>query len=135
MEGGRLHNGIESIDHPVIAVHDLDAARDRFPNLGSIPWEFGCSGYLALTDNHLPQILQVDRSYYAGIGCNGRGIAMATATGQLIAALVCGRPEGDSEVPVSEPRRITGFGLRRPGVAISVVVNRLMDVAERRLGG
>ncbi len=105
------------------------AARDLFPELGDIDWEYGWSGYLALTDDHLPQILRVDDGFFAGIGCNGRGIAMATVTGQAIAKLLLG--ENSSDVPVTKPRRITGFSLRRPGVAVGVVAKRLMDVAER----
>lgn len=34
MTGGKHHNGIESIDHPVIAARDLDAARDTYEKLG-----------------------------------------------------------------------------------------------------
>ena len=34
MEGGYPHNGIESIDHPVIAAGDLDAARAAYTKLG-----------------------------------------------------------------------------------------------------
>ncbi len=34
MDGGRPHNGIESIDHPVIAARDLDAARVIYEKLG-----------------------------------------------------------------------------------------------------
>ena len=34
MDGGKLHNGIESIDHPVIAARDLGAARITYEKLG-----------------------------------------------------------------------------------------------------
>jgi len=34
MDGGKLHNGIENIDHPVIAARDLDAARVTYEKLG-----------------------------------------------------------------------------------------------------
>ena len=34
MDGGRPHNGIELIDHPVIAARDLDAARVTYEKLG-----------------------------------------------------------------------------------------------------
>lgn len=34
MDGGGLHNGIENIDHPVIAARDLDAARLTYEKLG-----------------------------------------------------------------------------------------------------
>jgi hypothetical protein len=60
---------------------------------------------------------------------------MATGIGQLIAGLLSGQPENDCAVPIAAPSRIRGFGLRRPGVAAAVVLNRVFDVAERRLGG
>ena len=34
MEGGKHHNGIENIDHPVIAARDLDVARTTYEKLG-----------------------------------------------------------------------------------------------------
>ena len=111
------------------------SAERRFPNLGEISWEYGWSGYLALTRDHLPKIYKLENGFWAGIGCNGRGIAMATAVGQTIAGLLLGQSESDCAVPIEAPHRITGFSLRRPGVAAAVVLNRLLDVAERRLGG
>jgi glycine/D-amino acid oxidase-like deaminating enzyme len=110
-------------------------AKRRFPDLGEISWEYNWSGYLAMTRDHLPKIYKLDDGFWAGIGCNGRGIAMATAVGQTIAGLLLGQPERDCAVPIESPRRIIGFGLRRPAVATAVALNRLFDVAERRLGG
>ena len=110
------------------------AAQARFPQLGDIAWEYGWSGYLALTDDHLPQIMAISDRFLAGIGCNGRGIAMATVTGQHLARLALGESAAATSIPVRSARRIRGFALRRPAVAIGVVANRLMDVAERRLG-
>ncbi len=111
------------------------SAQLRFPDLGAIKWEYEWSGYLALTQDHLPKIYKHDNGFWAGIGCNGRGIAMATAVGQSIAGLLLGQAESDCAVPIESPRRIAGFGLRRPAVAAAVVLNRVFDVAERRLGG
>jgi glycine/D-amino acid oxidase-like deaminating enzyme len=111
--------------------HLHKAARLRFPNIGSIPWDSGWSGYLALTTDHLPQILRIDDGFYAGIGCNGRGIAMATATGRSIAELICGQDEKDCSVPIRKPKRVFGYGLRHPGVAVGVLYNRFLDTVER----
>ena len=83
----------------------------------------------------LPQLLQVDDGFFAGIGCNGRGIAMATVTGESLADLALGRTPGELALPLRRPRRIAGFGLRGPGVALGVIANRIRDVAERRLRG
>ncbi len=110
------------------------AAEQRFPTLGRIDWEYGWSGYLALTPDHLPTIVRLGNRAYAGTGCNGRGIAMATVTGELLARLACSLTEAESAIPVSEPRRYPGFALRRPGVAIGVMAKRVLDIAERRLG-
>ena len=109
------------------------AARERFPELGSVPWEYGWSGYLALTADHLPQIVRINDSFLAGIGCNGRGIAMSTAMGQSIAELICGQEDKNCSVPVRQPKRFFGYGMRHLGVAAGVAFNRLLDAAERRL--
>jgi len=117
--------------HDGLTKHLHKAAGLRFPNIGSIPWDSGWSGYLALTSDHLPQILRVEDDYYAGIGCNGRGIAMATATGRLIAELICGQDEKDCSVPVRKPKRVFGYGMRHPGVAVGVLYSRFLDTVER----
>lgn len=114
-------------EHPRLIKRLHRAARDRFPALDSIPWEYGWSGYMALTANHLPQIAKIDDRFLAPVGCNGRGIAMTTAMGRTLADLVGGMDEEKSDVPVEPARRIFGFGLRHPGVVLGVAGNRLLD--------
>jgi glycine/D-amino acid oxidase-like deaminating enzyme len=130
MGGASATAGDES---PALFEHLHRAARARFPDLGAIPWEFGWSGYLALTHDHLPHILKLKDGIYAGVGCNGRGIAMATVTGMSIAALICGQDQKDCNVPIRNPKRIMGYEMRHVGVAAAVMFNRFLDRAERRL--
>jgi len=68
---------------------------------------------------------------FAGVGCNGRGIAMATTTGRLIAELICGRDEKNCSVPIRKPKRVFVCGMRHPGVAIGVLYSRFLDTVER----
>ena len=103
------------------------AAALRFPQLGQIDWEFGWSGYLALTPDHLPVIGQHGKSCYSGTGCNGRGIAMSTSVGQCLAALALGEDARSLPVPVRDTERFAGYSLRKPGVAVAVRINRLLD--------
>lgn len=110
------------------------AARNRFPGLSDISWQYHWSGYLALTRDHLPQIFKIADGYYAGIGCNGRGIAMATACGVELAALAHGKAERDCDIPVKKIRRFPGFALRHAGVAAAVWCKRILDYSERRFG-
>jgi glycine/D-amino acid oxidase-like deaminating enzyme len=121
-------------EHPGLFRHLHRGAKRRFPGLDGLSWQFGWSGYLALTDDHLPAIFKPVNGYYAGIGCNGRGIGMATVVGRELAEVVMGKAERDCELPVRTVRKIPGYALRHPGVAAGVWFNRVLDTVERRLG-
>jgi glycine/D-amino acid oxidase-like deaminating enzyme len=120
-------------EHPGLLYHLHLAAKRRFPGLDDLSWQFGWSGYLALTRDHLPAIFKLDNGYYAGIGCNGRGVAMATLLGRELAEIVSGKAERDCDVPIRSVRKIAGYSLRHPGVAAGVLFNRSLDTVERRL--
>ena len=121
-------------EHEGLFRHLQVSARRRFPWLDDLSWQFGWSGYLALTRDHLPQIIRVDDGLYSGIGCNGRGIGMATVVGRELADLEGGKAEHDSDIPVRRPGRVPGFAFRHAGVAIGVLLNRAFDGLERRMG-
>lgn len=108
------------------------AASTRFDFLAHVSWEWGWSGYLALTPDHLPRILRIDDGFLAAIACNGRGIAMATSVGHTLAEIVCGLDQRECSVPIRAPKRFAGFSLRTVGVAAGVRWNRFLDAAERR---
>ena len=112
--------------------HLHGAARRRFPQLGDIDWKFFWSGYLALTHNHLPQVFKPAQNFYAGVACNGRGIAMTTATGRRLADIVLTGSEQECELPINKAKRVFGYSLRRPGVFAGVLLNRFLDRVERR---
>jgi glycine/D-amino acid oxidase-like deaminating enzyme len=120
-------------EHPVLMRHLHRAAIRRFPELDGLAWQFGWSGYLALTRDHLPAIFKQDNGYYAGIGCNGRGIAMATVVGRELAGIVTGAGERDCDVPIRKVRKIPGYSLRHAGIAAGVLWKRAWDTVERRL--
>ncbi|MEM7433164.1 MAG: FAD-binding oxidoreductase [Pseudomonadota bacterium] len=106
-----------------------------FPYLGDIEWQFAWSGFLAITADHLPKIFDLGPGCMAATACNGRGIAMSTATGELLGDLVIGRQRVRSPIPIETPARQWRYNFREPGVAASVVASRLMDSAERLVGG
>lgn len=110
-----------------------DAAHDRFPDLGQIRWDYGWSGYLALTADHLPQIARLGDGRFVGTACNGRGIAMATVTGIELAKLVCDSAVDQCPVPLRRLSRSPAYAFRRPGIALSVQAKRLLDASERRV--
>jgi glycine/D-amino acid oxidase-like deaminating enzyme len=122
-------------EHAGLFRHLKTAASRRFPWLSGLSWQYGWSGYLALTRDHLPQILRIGEGFYSGIGCNGRGIGMATVVGRELADIAGGKGERDSDIPIRHLSRIPGFAFRRPGIAIAVMVKRTLDTVERRIGG
>lgn len=121
-------------EHSGLFRHLRVAAKRRFPWLDGLSWQFGWSGYLALTRDHLPQIYKLGEGYYSGIGCNGRGIGMATLVGRELADIAGGKAERDSNIPVRRLGRVPGFVFRRPGVALGVLLDRALDTVERRFG-
>ena len=121
-------------EHAGLFRHLRRAARRRFPGLEDLSWEFGWSGYLALTRDHLPQIIRLGKGFYSGVGCNGRGIGMATVIGRELADIAAGKAEQDCDIPLRGPATIPGFAFRHAGVAAGVLLNRALDTLERRFG-
>jgi len=64
--------------------------RRLYPQLGALRWSEGWSGWVAMTPDHFPRLHQLAPGVLAALGCNGRGIAVATMMGRDLAALVCG---------------------------------------------
>lgn len=99
-------------------------ARAMFPQIGDVDWEYCWGGYVAMTPDHTPKLLQLDERVYAGMGYNGRGVAMATLMGKQLAACVTGV---GTAMPITPSRPILGHSLRKLGISWRVVSGRMMD--------
>lgn len=68
--------------------------RKLFPELGDIPFDHQWQGYIAMTSDHIPKVVELGPSAYAVFGYSGRGIAPGTVVGTTSAtALLEDRPE------------------------------------------
>jgi len=106
----------------------LRAASARlYPQLGDVEWRYAWGGMVAMTADHYPHLDQLRPGIMAGIGFNGRGVAMATAMGRVLADWAMGMPEADLDFPVTQPRPIPFHGLQRPAVRATVAWYRLRD--------
>jgi glycine/D-amino acid oxidase-like deaminating enzyme len=123
--GGAYATGGDEI--PVLFNRLKKAAENRFPSIRNIRWQFHWSGYLALTPNHLPHIFELAPNCYAPIGCNGRGIAMTTATGKALAELMTGGQREACPLPISGSKPITFHQFRNIGIAANVAWCDLLD--------
>ena len=128
---GNLFNAAQSGD--VAHVH-AEACR-LFPILAHVKWQFHWGGYTAMTLSHTPKLMKLAPGLHAGMGYNGRGIAMATMMGKQMALAVTGE---QPDLPVEPMSRIPLHGLRQAGISFRLIAGTLLDRCEHlteRRGG
>jgi glycine/D-amino acid oxidase-like deaminating enzyme len=113
--GGRLLMGsrgaFDQRATPQSARHLYQAVRQIYPQLEGIPFEYHWGGLVGVTADRLPHLHAIAPGLLAGVGYNGRGIAMATTLGQLLARLAAGAAAEEIGFPITkvEPIRLHRF--------------------------
>jgi glycine/D-amino acid oxidase-like deaminating enzyme len=110
--------------HIVASLHRL------FPDLSDARLDFFWSGRIALTLDHLPRVFELGPGLWAGGGYNGRGVAMATAMGSLLAQYLGGASADRLPLPPMKPRSIPFHGLRGIGIELAVAWKGMLDTWE-----
>lgn len=90
--------------------------RRIFPQLQDCPVDFVWSGKVAITKDKLPHIHMPAENLIAFIGCNGRGVAICSMIGKLLADLASGTPAADIPFPITAPQYFTLHRLRKLGI-------------------
>lgn len=103
-------------------------ARRLFPQLGTLHWSQGWSGWVAMTPEHFPRLHEVAPGLFAGLGYNGRGIAAATMMGRDLATLVRGGTDAETVFPVVPLRPLPWHRAAPALVRALVQMYRLHDV-------
>ena len=103
-------------------------ARRLFPQLGTLHWRQGWSGWVAMTPEHFPRLHELAPGLFAGLGYNGRGIAAATMIGRDLATLVRGVTNAETVFPVVPLRPLPWHRAAPALVRALVQVYRLHDV-------
>lgn len=109
-----------------------EAACRLYPALRDFRWEYDWGGYVAMTPHHRPLLLALDEGVYAGLGYNGRGVAMATMMGRLLAEQVA---EGRTALPLERSRPMPLHRLHPLGIAGRMLGGRLADLLTPRIRG
>ncbi len=118
----------DSVDHGPME-HLKAEARRLYPQLADIGWDFSWGGYVAVTREHTPRLMRLAPGVFAGLGYNGRGIAMATMMGKQLALAILGE---DPDMMVEELRQIPFHGLRQIGVSWHLLTGGWLDRLDRR---
>ena len=103
-------------------------ARRLFPQLGTLHWRQGWSGWVAMTPELFPRLHELAPGLFAGLGYNGRGIAAATMMGRDLATLVRGGTNAETVFPVVPLRPLPWHRAAPALVRALVQVYRLHDV-------
>jgi glycine/D-amino acid oxidase-like deaminating enzyme len=127
--GGRGNVGGPVPEH-VYAALRLVSER-LFPRLKGVRWPYRWWGQVGLTLDWLPHLAEPAPGLLSGSGYCGRGVAMATVMGQVLANRVLGgalaRSDPALEFPVKPLRRVPFWSLRKPGVATAITWFRLRE--------
>ena len=123
--GGRASQ--RETDDPLAFSPVLSRLRSLLPILGEPRLQFRWAGYVALTTDHVPHLNELAPNLYAGLGYNGRGVAMSTMMGKLLAERVAGAREQDIPLPPTPIERIPFHGWRATAIALAIGWKRLQD--------
>ena len=108
--------------------HHAAAIAEIYPDLGQPEYDYCWNGYVAVTTDHVPHLHDLGQGLFAAVGYNGRGVAMATMLGRLVAGLALGRPDPDGYVyPVTPLTPIPLHAFSRIGVRATIGSLRMKD--------
>jgi len=131
---GRLTMGgrgrLREVENRHLYRHIVASLQRLFPYLSDARLDFYWSGRIALTLDHLPRVFELGPGLWAGGGYNGRGVAMATAMGSLLAQYVGGASADRLPLPPVKPRGIPFHGLRGIGIELAVAWKGMLDTWE-----
>ncbi len=115
--------------------HHYQAVREIYPQLAGLGFEYHWGGFVAMTRDHLPHLHELAPGLLAGLGYNGRGVAMATLMGGLLAQRALGASASDLGFPVTPLRTVPLHAFSGLGVRASIQYLRLADALARSRSG
>jgi glycine/D-amino acid oxidase-like deaminating enzyme len=114
------------------AAHER-AIRETYPELAGLPLEYRWGGFVAMTRDGLPHLHQPAPGLLAGLGYNGRGVAMATVMGRLLGRWALGESAESLDFPVTPLRPIRLHSLSRLAARATIRYLQLRDALEQSL--
>lgn len=115
----------------VAARHHYRAVREIYPQLEGIRYEYHWGGLVGMTRDHLPHLHEVAPGLLAGVGYNGRGVAMATVMGRILAHWAAGTPASELDFPVTPMAPIPLHRFNQIGARVAIQCLRTLDGLSR----
>lgn len=98
-----------------------------FPQLAGIDYAYRWAGRIAITRDFLPHVHEPSSGLTIALGYNGRGIAIASTMGRLLAQRLCGTGNATFPFPISTIQPIPLHGLQRFYIAAGVAYYSILD--------
>lgn len=139
VDSRRLLSGIRLHDDGRLQFGGQGSAADAirrmqrlFPQLGELETDFSWSGFIAMNAGNSWHIHEPAPGLMALLGCNGRGVALATIHGRELARHANGASASDFVLPKSAPKRIWFHALVRAAVPALIKYAAMRDAIEVR---
>ena len=101
-----------------------------FPQLGALETDYWWSGFMAFNADNSWHIHDLAPGLLAMLGCNGRGVVLATLWGRELARHAAGVAAREFVLPPSAPRRLWLHSVARPLVSGLIRYYALRDAIE-----
>jgi glycine/D-amino acid oxidase-like deaminating enzyme len=128
---GRLLIGGRGAQRDVRAVRDaghlIAYARRLWPNLKGIAFPHAWNGKVAVTADKMIHLHEPAPGVIAALGYNGRGVAMATVVGSVIARRIAGEAAESLPLPVTAIAPFPFRSFAKAGVQVRLVYGRVRD--------
>jgi glycine/D-amino acid oxidase-like deaminating enzyme len=110
----------------------LKKLHECFPQLGEVGIDYMWGGKVALTLDHLPHLHEIAPGLFAALGCNGRGVGMASNIGKVVADGLASGSFLDCPIPTTHVPAIPFHSLRLPVLQAAVAWKDYLDRSEHR---
>ena len=107
-------------------------AETIYPQLKGVEWRYRWGGQIALTNDRVPKFMEPEPGLMAGLGYNGRGVAMSLAMGKVLADRALGMPAEDLPFPVTKADPMAFKRIQEFGAGIALAAMRIADNREMR---
>ena len=105
----------------------IKGLRTVYPQFNDLGIDYIWGGRIAVTQDHLPHIHQPASGVFAGLGCNGRGVAMSTVMGRLLAEAAMGKASSELPLPVTALKKYPFHRFHRTGIRLLVPLKEFQD--------
>ena len=105
-----------------------------YPQLRGVQWRYRWGGRIAVTEDRLPHFHEPRKGLIAGLGYNGRGVAMSHAMGLCLAQRVLGAAPDSLAFPTSSLKSIPFRAIQMMAKGSVIEMMRWLDALESRRG-